>query len=442
MMNMIQFCKDVLQALKLTTFENEQHLSSLLHMLTTPPMYTTLRFNSQKTQPEQAVEKIAVLLNEQSQLSQRKPYDIFLHPKLCDCIVIKNRGPFDVAKTDKEIIVDLACGMAILRGAHVYKNGIMGILHNTRAGDLVSVYADLDGKCLKGRASVYDGQKLHVGNGVSQVARSDVCNVNTSHSGIGILMTQPIFEAPSLADILQEEIFAQNLPSIVCVHVLDPQEGETILDMCAAPGGKTTHIATLMKNRGRIVALEKSKERTKKMEKLKTENMEIYPFDSTNAVSADADPMGGPPYPPCTFDRILVDAPCSALGQRPSYMNKLTLNQLKSFPVIQHKLLMTAVKLLKPGGVLVYSTCTITREENEDQVCNLLKACPDLDLVATPYKIGGDGLPGCGLSEEQRSMVQRFDPSFLSTSDQDKYNVDTIGFFIAKFKKNKDAGVS
>lgn len=68
-------------------------------------------------------------------------------------------------------------------------------------------------------------------------------------------MTQPIFEAPSLADIPQEEMFAQNLPSIVCVHVLDPQEGETILDMCAAPGGKTSHIATLMKNRVRTVPL-------------------------------------------------------------------------------------------------------------------------------------------------------------------------------------------
>uniref|UniRef100_A0A0B6ZLH7 SAM-dependent MTase RsmB/NOP-type domain-containing protein n=2 Tax=Arion vulgaris TaxID=1028688 RepID=A0A0B6ZLH7_9EUPU len=169
------------------------------------------------------------------------------------------------------------------------------------------------------------------------------------------------------------------------------------------------------------------------MEHLKSECIEVYTFDSVNAAVDHADSDCGPPFPPAIFDRILVDAPCSALGQRPCYVNKISVNQLKSFPVIQHKLLLTAVQLLKPGGVLVYSTCTITREENEDQVSKLLAKCPCIELVSTPFKLGGDGLQGSNLTEEQRSMVQRFDPT--STKLKDIYNVDTIGFFIAKFVK-------
>ncbi len=68
------------------------------------------------------------------------------------------------------------------------------------------------------------------------------------HSGIGIEMTELVYSAPALNGVLPSVIFPQNLPSIVCSHVLNPQPGETILDMCAAPGGKTTHIASLMGN--------------------------------------------------------------------------------------------------------------------------------------------------------------------------------------------------
>ncbi|CAL1528854.1 unnamed protein product [Lymnaea stagnalis] len=363
-------------------------------------------------------------------------FDAYLHSTLKDCIIIPNRGPHDITETDKEVIVDTTCGMAILRGAHVYKNGIIGAPHSLRADDTVSVYADLEGKCLKG-TTVYSGMKVLVGNGISQVSRSDIFNSNTSRRGIGILMTEPIFQAPSLSDLNLDWVVPQNLPSIVCVHVLDPKQGETILDMCAAPGGKTSHIAALMENTGRIVALDKSQKRALLMERFKTPNMEIYTFDATHAVLADAVLTGGPPYPPASFDRILVDAPCSALGQRPSFINNITLKQLQSFPVIQHQLLLTAVKLLKPGGVIVYSTCTVTKEENEDQVSRLLAKCPEIRLLSTPWRGAGADYD-CDLTNEQRSQVLRFDP-YNITADPTHIvscDYDTIGFFIAKFQKD------
>ncbi|BFZ09078.1 hypothetical protein BsWGS_12117 [Bradybaena similaris] len=425
---------DVHQKL-LQTFD-EKHLDSLLAYLTSPPMFTTLRFDTNVVDGETALETLFCCLTKQCEETQREMYDMFLHPSLSDCILIKNRGPHSLHQHQKEVIVDLACGMAVLRGAHVYKQGILGAPHSLRVGDEVSVYADLDAKCLKGLATSYYGRKLLVGNGVAFAARTDLFGVNSNKSsGIGVQMLHPVYEAPSLAEVSLAWVSAQNLPSIACVHALDPQKGELVLDMCAAPGGKTSHIAALMGNQGRVIALEKSKERAKRMDNLKSSCIEIYKFDSTKAVADDTDSSNGPPFPPGTFDRILIDAPCSALGQRPSYVNKMSLSQLNSFPVIQHQLLLAAVKLLKPGGVLVYSTCTITREENEDQVSRLLAKCSCMDLVAAPVKLGGVGLAGCDLTEEQRLKVQRFDPT--STESADIYSIDTIGFFIAKFVKKK-----
>ncbi|XP_055881334.1 tRNA (cytosine(72)-C(5))-methyltransferase NSUN6-like isoform X3 [Biomphalaria glabrata] len=418
---------------------NDEHFKQLLEVLTLPPLYTTLRINSVENDPDNNIllEEIQLHLKKQTDALCRPEYNMFIHPVLKDCLLIQNRGPKTIDVVDKEIIVDLSCGMAVLRGAHVFKVGIMGAPMSLRAGDVVSVYADLDGHCLKGTATCYSNQKLFVGNGVAHVSRSDLFNSQTLQSGIGILMTHPVYEAPSLAEMLTVRISSQNLPSIACVYALDPQEGEIILDMCAAPGGKTTHIAGLIGDKGLVIALDKSSQRVKKMQTLKKKNIEMYVFDSTKAWCPSADGSNRPPYSPETFDRILVDAPCSALGQRPCYKNEILLNQLRSYPVIQHQLLKTAVKLLKPGGVMVYSTCTITKEENEDQVSRLLATNPQIELIHTPYKLGGDALPTCDLSSEDKSKVQRFDPSFLYSDDKDLYNVDTIGFFIAKFQKLK-----
>lgn len=96
---------------------------------------------------------------------------------------------------------------------------------------------------------------------------------------------------------------------------------------------------------------------------------------------ADAvDISAAPPYPPESFDKILLDAPCSALGQRPSLLNKMTYKELSSYSNLQKKLINAAVKLLKPGGLMVYSTCTFNPDENELQMEWLLHQFPDMKL--------------------------------------------------------------
>lgn len=133
---------------------------------------------------------------------------------------------------------------------------------------------------------------------------------------------------------------------------------------------------------------------------------------------------------PESFDYILLDPPCSALGLRP----KLTILQksikdLQYFVKIQKELIHNAVVLLKPGGILTYSTCTFHFMENEGMVHFLLKEYSNMmELVPIDSpQLGSPGLPGCGLNEYQRNCIRRFDPS--DTND------DTIGFFVAKFQK-------
>lgn len=135
-----------------------------------------------------------------------------------------------------------------------------------------------------------------------------------------------------------------------------------------------------------------------------------------------------------SFSHILLDAPCSGLGQRPQLRTKMTCKELASFPRLQKKLFATAVELLSPGGTLVYSTCTIVTEENEDVVAWAVKAFGGrLELVDSEPVLGGPGWAVEGLPAELAAKTQRFFGPF--SGDDLNECEDTIGFYLAKFKK-------
>ncbi|XP_074049051.1 tRNA (cytosine(72)-C(5))-methyltransferase NSUN6 isoform X2 [Macrotis lagotis] len=271
--------------------------------------------------------------------------------------------------------------------------------------------------------------------------------------GIGIRMTEPVYLSPSFDNVLSNSLFLQNLPSTVVSHVLNPQPGEKILDMCAAPGGKTTHIAALMHDQGEVIALDKIPNKVEKIKQnaalLQLNCIKAFCYNGIKALGKVENGQGGPPFSPESFDRILVDAPCSGMGQRPNMACPWTLKEVTSYQPLQRKLFTVAVKLLKPGGTLVYSTCTITLAENEEQVAWALSTFPGLQLQPQEPHIGGEGMVGAGLSLDQLRKLQRFDPSILPLKDTDitsirdtrredmisLANKDCIGFFIAKFVK-------
>lgn len=155
----------------------------------------------------------------------------------------------------------------------------------------------------------------------------------------------------------------QDMSSQICASVLDAKSGEKIIDACAAPGGKSFTSAQYMCNKGQIISCDIRPEKTEKIEK----GAQRLGIDIISAVCTDASQLGSIVT---DADRVIVDAPCSGfgvIGRKPEIKYK-TQEEIGSLPELQLKILESASRCVKNGGTLVYSTCTLLREENQD-VC-------------------------------------------------------------------------
>jgi 16S rRNA (cytosine967-C5)-methyltransferase len=155
---------------------------------------------------------------------------------------------------------------------------------------------------------------------------------------------------------------AQSRASMLVARALDPQPGERVLDLCAAPGGKTTHLAALMEGTGAIVAVERHAGRASALrrtgERVRAANIEITVADAAQFTTAEP------------FDRVLVDPPCSGLGTlqgHPDLRWRSSPDAIERLAKTQAAILRAGVAALRPGGTLVYSTCTLSPRENEEQ---------------------------------------------------------------------------
>lgn len=168
----------------------------------------------------------------------------------------------------------------------------------------------------------------------------------------------------TLESFRQGWFYIQDPSTLLAVHELDPRPGETILDLCAAPGGKTTFMAQLMNNQGRIVAHDLSSDRLKLIQENCT-RLGVNCVEVTSTLDLR----------PSTFDRILVDAPCSNTGvlrRRVDLRWRIQPAEIARLRATQLELLRQAATRLKPGGVLVYSTCSLEPEENGEVVKQFL----------------------------------------------------------------------
>ena len=165
------------------------------------------------------------------------------------------------------------------------------------------------------------------------------------------------------------------------VRLLDPQPGEFVVDACAAPGGKTLYCSTLMDGTGELLALDVQEERLDKLRLVQADhNADWISLAALDVRTAQIKTQ---------VDRLLLDVPCTGLGvlaKRADLRWKRTPEDLQTISKIQSDLLASAAKWIKPGGYLVYSTCTIAPEENEQQIYAFLEQNPDWQIDPAPFK--------------------------------------------------------
>jgi 16S rRNA (cytosine967-C5)-methyltransferase len=189
------------------------------------------------------------------------------------------------------------------------------------------------------------------------------------------------------------EFYVQDPSTLIAVDVLDPQPGESVLDMCAAPGGKTTYLAQKMQNRGRIIAADLSSSRLALVgENCRRLGVTIVATLACEGTHLDRCLRGE------QFDRVLVDAPCSNTGvlrRRADLRWRIEESEIRRLATLQEKLLASAAPFTKPQGVLVYSTCSLEEEENQRVVERFGRSHPEFALEATrsifPPRDGVDG---------------------------------------------------
>ncbi len=223
----------------------------------------------------------------------------------------------------------------------------------------------------------------------------------------------------AVADLVAAgELTPQSRGSAAVVEVLDPQPGEHVLDLCAGPGIKTGQIAARMEDRGETISVELDTERAGEV----ATQARRLGLRSVTVVETDAATQMAP-----GFDRVLVDAPCSDLGtlaSRPDARWRKSPRAIERLAEAQRGFLDAATAALRPGGVLVYSTCTVSRRENEDRVAALLEAATAGDLPPLAVEDLGARAPGLASPLDPRCLQLR--------PDRDC----TTGFFICRLRRD------
>jgi len=370
----------------LLQYFDADRLSSILSSLKRPAKWYSFRVNTLKIDPERLM---SILIDE--------GVNVIQHPKIEEALLVEVEGPFEFSGAEKVVVADKYAAESVMQGAQLYVPGVLTAV-GVEPGDEVLVVDEF-------------GHPVAVGTAVLSGAEME-----RRSSGLAVKITRSLFKCISLRELEAYSlglIYEQSIPAMLTSLILGPSPGDVIVDMCAAPGGKTSHIAQLMGNSGRIIAFDNSKSRISKL----VDNMRRLGVKNVVAIHGDARYIHKD-HPNLKADKVLIDPPCSALGVRPKLYERKSRRDVISCANYQRQFFEPAVEVVKPGGVVVYSTCTLTAEENELVVEYALTNCP-LELVDQEIYLGSEGLPLISKS----ALLQRFYPDVHGTP----------GYFIAKF---------
>jgi 16S rRNA (cytosine967-C5)-methyltransferase len=248
------------------------------------------------------------------------------------------------------------------------------------------------------------------------LARELPVRTHTDPDAPEALVLEEAFDAHASPLWKQGALLAQSRAAMLVSRVLAPAPNERVLDLCAAPGGKSTHLAALMRGTGEVVAVERDRRRAgalvRTAKRLRARNVRVELADASQVRPEGA-----------VYDRVLVDPPCSGLGTlqaRPDLRWRIEPARLAELEREQAGILAAGARALRPGGVLVYSTCTISPTENERRIATFLDARPDFALDDLGVELPALRHPSPDARETLLTMPHR-----------DR----TAGFFIARLRR-------
>lgn len=348
-----------------------------------------VRVNTLKATPENVI----------ARLSQQR-LEVQQHDLLPEALWVPIHGPFDIPVHAKKVMVEKFTAESVLQGANVYAPGVVRC-SKLRLADNVNVIDD-------------EGDILAAG-----IARMNETQILTFRKGLAIQVTESKYRVPSFRETREFQkglIYPQSLPAMLTSRVLDPKPGEIVLDMTCAPGGKLSHIAQLMKNQGRVIGVDRNRRKVDAARETCTRmgcsNVTLFVHDS-RYLCAD--------FRELSPDKVLVDPPCSALGIRPKVYEYTSTSEIECLTKYQKQFLASAAKLVKCGGKIVYSVCTLSLQECEQNALYGRDACGLSIEPQSPIA----GYPGIKLDGAPTERCQRFHP-----------HRNESGYFVAAFQKS------
>ncbi len=339
------------------------------------------------------------IIDEILQTLQRNKFQASVHRVYSNLIICSPNGPFklDSQSNLKKIVVDTKASEMIYQGADVYVPGVKRA-NKVKQGDIVQVV---------------NQQNIHVANAEAQMCQKEMLE---NRKGLAAKNLQSPYVVPSVEQLNLDNlpIYFQSFPAYLASLNLEPKANERILDCCAAPGNKTIHLSEIAGDKARVVAVDRSKNRLRKL----SEKIDKFRIKNIEITSGDIIELSKKWN--IKFDKILIDPPCTALGLRPRLSINTTKEAIKSMSRYQKAIFHACNELIKPQGEVIYSTCTISREENED-VITYANEKLDFETIEQRYRHSDYA----SVVEDSKYPVQRFIPGIHKT----------LGYFIAKMRK-------
>ncbi len=334
-------------------------VEAFLNSLSTPPSRYYVRVNTLRATVDEVINRL-----------RNRGIDVYRDEHIHEAIYFPVKGPYDVPTSNKVVVADKRAAESVMLGADLYIPGVLG--GNFSKGSEVNVitpYGDI------------------VAYGISLI---DYDELRKKPNGIAVKVIKSVYEVVKIRELTEYSeglIYPQSLPSMLVGRLMNPLDSEVIVDACAAPGGKTGHLIELSNGRATIYAFDHSVSKVKDMlhelNRLGHSGLvKVFRADS-RYIHVD--------FPWLKADKVLIDPPCSSLGVIPKLADSKRYEDILTLARYQIQFIRSAINIVKPGGLIAYSTCTVTFEENEEVISKAINEFK-LEIVEPTIKLGSKGI--------------------------------------------------